>query len=219
MSKGDSSGVSSLVLDPKYWETLANGKFSVLRGFDRADFEGESARNEMASCNESLREDGFLNGGPFPWQEDVSFEGIVELIHILREAGWAPVFIFMYDEVYRVIDNMWCLMKVILGEECVLEPSVFAWSVQPKNENNYIGANFSLPHRDYTFDESCFPDHTPKLLNVWIPLTDVDVNNGCMYVVPKEFDPNFDKPKTYAHMRSAVKVSPRHWENNQDDTG
>ena len=28
--------------------------------------------------------------------------------------------------------------------------------------------------------------------SVWLPVTDATLDNGCMYVVPKEFDPEFE---------------------------
>ena len=35
---------------------------------------------------------------------------------------------------------------------------------------------------------------------MWVPLNEVTTENGCMYVVPREFDENFDKDGTYEHM-------------------
>ena len=76
----------------------------------------------------------------------------------------------------------------ILGENCVLRPSFFAWSLKPAhkpgNNNDRIGQSFGLPHRDYPASEAMFDDgKTPKLLNVWIPVNDATLENGCMYMV------------------------------------
>ena len=49
----------------------------------------------------------------------------------LVRAGWPPVFVYMYDEVWRAIDAIWDLMARFLGDDCVLEPSFFAWCVAP----------------------------------------------------------------------------------------
>ena len=71
----------------------------------------------------------------------------------------------------------------------------------------YIGGNFGLPHRDFSYDE-VFEGGSerglPRVLSTWMPLTPVRTDNGCMYVVPMEFDPDFDRPGAFAHLRSAT---------------
>ena len=67
-----------------------------------------------------------------------------------------------------------------------------------------VGQNFGLPHRDFSFDEAHFPDGAPRVCNVWMPLTDATVDNGCLWVVPREFDPMYDQPAHYDHARPAT---------------
>ena len=43
-------------------------------------------------------------------------------------------------------------------------------------------------------------DGSPLLLTVWIPVSNVTVDNGCMYVVPREFDAGFDRDEAPEHM-------------------
>ena len=162
----------------------------------------------------------------------------------------------MCDDVWRlVLDQLWEAMKPLLGEDCVLEPSFFAWSLKkmekPKKPasasemksclgdaasstnqqsdtasesgvtgHREIGQSFGLPHRDYPASESWFIEQggggvdgnadgtkgtpgvvtdavttiAPKLLNVWIPLNDVTLDNGCIHVLPREFDTCFAHP-------------------------
>jgi len=61
-----------------------------------------------------------------------------------------------------------------------------------------------LPHRDHNHAESNAEDGSPEILSIWIPLNDVDTQNGCMYVVPKEFDEYFDKPEDDSHLKAAM---------------
>ena len=153
----------------------------------------------------------------------------------LERAGWPPVFCFMCDAVWELICGpLWNEMEVLLGADCVLEPSVFAWSLKHagaastgegegegdgegergtggvgplSRQRKIIGQSFGLPHRDYTASEALFEDGlTPKLLNVWIPINDATLSNGCMRVVPREFDPAFARPDDPAHMRPAAEV-------------
>jgi hypothetical protein len=57
-----------------------------------------------------------------------------------------------------------------------------------------------LPHRDYTFTDSHCSQGKPKILTMWVPVTEVTPQNGCMYVVPKQFDENYDRDSVYEHM-------------------
>jgi hypothetical protein len=44
----------------------------------------------------------------------------------------------------------------------------------------------------------------PTLLSVWLPLTEVTTDNGCMMVVPRTLDRHFINRWAYAHMRPAL---------------
>jgi hypothetical protein len=82
-----------------------------------------------------------------------------------------------------------------------------------------FGSSFGLPHRDYSAADSLYreeeekdcpkdtaSDH-PAILNVWIPLNDATLDNGCMYVVPREFDADFARTDSHhAHMNPATEV-------------
>jgi len=142
---------------------------------------------------------------------------IASTMNRLDLAGWPPLFCFMCDSVWNLVSNLlWDEMRILLGDDCVLEPSVFAWSLKPNkageeavlsNSNGKIGQSFGLPHRDYPASESMFEDgKTPKLLNVWIPINDVTLDNGCMNILPKEFDPLFCQPDHPEHMRPATVI-------------
>lgn len=86
-----------------------------------------------------------------------------------------------------------------------------------------FGSSFGLPHRDYSAVDSLYhdPDEEgeegkvgpkaatdhPAILNVWIPLNDATLDNGCMYVVPREFDTDFARTDGHhAHMNPATEV-------------
>jgi hypothetical protein len=77
-----------------------------------------------------------------------------------------------------------------------------------------FGSSFGLPHRDYSAAESLHHEggedgkESPKILTVWIPLNDATLDNGCMYVVPREFDTDFARTDSnhHAHMNPATEV-------------
>lgn len=136
----------------------------------------------------------------------------------LKADGWPPIFGFLTAEFWSMIDAVFPVVAPVLGDDCVLEPSVFIWSLdKPAPASTPLshaplrkekaGANFGLPHRDYPHNE-CFDDAgNPTLLNVWVPLCDATLDNGCMYVVPKEHDALFASPEDDGHLKAALPVA------------
>lgn len=94
----------------------------------------------------------------------------------------------------------------MIDPESVLEASMYAWKLdkpeQPKKDEygkkeEKVGANFGVPHRDITFKNCHSPeDGSPDILSLWIPVVDVDTDSGCMYLIPREKDPQFARDET-----------------------
>jgi ectoine hydroxylase-related dioxygenase (phytanoyl-CoA dioxygenase family) len=59
---------------------------------------------------------------------------------------------------------------------------VYCWALSTGSK---AGESFTLPHRDYPFSEAFDGKGRPAIMNVWVPITDATLDNGCMYVVPK----------------------------------
>lgn len=120
----------------------------------------------------------------------------------IAKLGWPPAFVFMYDETWSLAKRVWKMAETIIGAPCVMEPSFAAFNLRHHSSTGrrHIGANFGQPHRDHSYSESCLSDGSPKILSVWIPLNNVDCTNGCMYVVPKDFDNKFDRDDLDGHV-------------------
>lgn len=41
---------------------------------------------------------------------------------------------------------------------------------------------------DCSYSDGWKSDGTAKALTVWVPVTEVTADNGCMFVIPREFD-------------------------------
>lgn len=96
-----------------------------------------------------------------------------------------------------------------------------------------VGNGFWLPHRDFPFNEAYEKcdgkqsgvdsqtevDDTVdslrritvhgeqwrrRVASVWLPVGNVTLDSGCMYVLPKEFDPDFHRSDSEDHLRAAV---------------
>ena len=133
----------------------------------------------------------------------VNLKAIADTMNNLTQDGWPAVFIFLYDQPWKLAARLFDLMPDILDDpESVLEASMYAWSLEkpehPKKGEEYlskeekVGANFGVPHRDITY-RNCHreDDGAPDVLSLWIPIVDIDTDSGCMYIIPREKDPQF----------------------------
>jgi hypothetical protein len=99
-----------------------------------------------------------------------------------------PVFAFVYDEFWSLFHFLHPLVGQIIGQDYFRLPDFWAWHIDPKTSESGF-----KPHRDKG-PRALFEDGTPKSLTVWIPLTDANPLNGCMYIVPANLDPLYKNP-------------------------
>jgi hypothetical protein len=71
-----------------------------------------------------------------------------------------------------------------LGADYKMLPDFWAWHVDPRKAESGWG-----PHVDRLRHNPLAPDGTPLSLTCWIPLSNADPLNSCMYVVPAFLDP------------------------------
>ena len=167
----------------------------------------------------------FLWGAPNPrfyWGEKYT-EMLLRVdatMESLKSSGWPPVFVFLFDEPWLLIDRMFELVTPILGKDCVFESSMYGWALSRTAKQNVessdtietnpgtnsdaeVGGNFPLPHRDNSFTEANFADGNPSHLSTWMCVNDVGLSNGCMHILPKDADQRFFADNDYWHERVA----------------
>lgn len=112
---------------------------------------------------------------------------LAQVISTLTEHGIPPVFCMVYDAFWEMFGGLDALLRALLGDGYQMMPTdIWAWHVAPSDQATGWG-----PHRDLPVPEAVRADGRPRLLNVWLPLTDVSPQNACMYVLPAHLDPNF----------------------------
>jgi len=130
----------------------------------------------VEDCVNQLRTRGYFKTGPLiPESTLTSMRGCVEAV---RKAGWPPVFAFIYDPFWAVtrVPFVAEFLLADLGDEFnIIMSRVWCYYVPPSR-----GAGGWTPHADAYSNPA-------NRLTVWIPLTDATLDNGCMYVVPKDF--------------------------------
>jgi hypothetical protein len=160
-------------LDPRYWQELNPGMTIC------AKEPGEPAENAgvdlsvVETALQSLSTSGYFQM-PGIVAGSVA-EQMRRCFDLTRNAGWPPVFAFLYDEFWQVYRTPLLVgfLTRTLGEGYHQLP--YFWG-------HYVAANSRgwRPHADG-------PSVLHKL-TVWLALSDATLENGCMYVVRRNSD-------------------------------
>ena len=183
-----------------------------------ADLATEVARRGYAVC-----------GAPTASRADLA--ALVASARRLRDAGFPPAALLLADALWDAVLPAFDAARALLGGDCVMDESAFVFALDARvaggsGGSRRCGGNFPLPHRDFTFDEAVDATGRPRILSVWIPLTDATTMNGCLYIVrtrarraggaeltplpsrlaqlPRMHDALWDQPRNESHMRAAT---------------
>ncbi len=160
-----------------YWREL-NPALHVECG----PFVGEAADSVLSDDDVARQAARMQSEGWFQVDAFFAPERIARLrvgIENLRRAGWLPVFILLYDELWTLTQSstMRSLMDAMLGRGSKQQANV--WSHYVADET---GGKGWYPHPDYA--RGLQENGLPHSLTVWIPLTDATLENGCIYLIP-----------------------------------
>jgi 2-polyprenyl-3-methyl-5-hydroxy-6-metoxy-1,4-benzoquinol methylase len=169
--------------NPDFWKNL-NPQLSV--GEDFTSLSGSVLsleQEEMEKLLFNLKNEGYFQIDSFLSEAEIS--RMATGIEKLRESGWPVPFAFIYDEFWQTFCRLSQILSVILGEDYRQLPAFWAWYINTTNSEKGW-----QPHRD-NGGNTLLPDGMPKCVTIWIPLSDAIPLNGCMYIVPAPFDPNY----------------------------
>jgi len=143
-------------------------------------FEDEALR----SISDHIHYDGYMNLAPvFPTGD---LAPIKDVIIALEKAGLPPVFIYVYDQPWLLFKRLSPLISHFLGDEFRLLPNLWAWNIGLQK-----GATGWPPHHDCQattrFSDGVGNDILMSL-SLWISLSDATTDNGCMNVMPRQFE-------------------------------
>lgn len=174
--------------DEEFWRRLLP-EFSITEQPIQSERHGIHFSDvEADRLSRQVRKEGYFQSDPIiPTQE---LEPLAQAISTLDQARILPLFIAIYDEFWRFLQNFTETFNPILGESYMLTADFWAWHITP----NDSGRGWHL-HRDSVltkrFDENARirEDWSPRLCTIWIPLTDANTHNSCIYVLPFPHDP------------------------------
>jgi Phytanoyl-CoA dioxygenase (PhyH) len=166
-------------LDRGFWRDL-NPQLSIEGSTTAESFEGDSLSDaELEEIGRRIRAHGYFHTSP---TLDVTrLEQLADGVERLREAGWPPAFCFLYDEAWLAgrAPSIAGVVTAGLGTGYSQIPKMWCHRVDPSRRSSGWA-----PHRDGYDAES-----RDGRLTVWIPLTDANLENGCIYLVPTDMLP------------------------------
>lgn len=175
--------------DVKVWQDL-NPELSITDGLTatlRDDWaDGGKAEFDVTSLSDRFWAEGyFLIEDMLPVNELIKLRsGIENLIG----RGLSPALIYLYDEAWDIFRRLRPLLSHFLGDRIGLLPHFWAWHVDPADD----GRGWP-PHRDYQGD-SVIGDDMLISLSLWVPLSNATPENGCMHVLPRNFEKQYPAP-------------------------
>ncbi len=165
-----------------YWKALNPGLSITCNPFQRQAEVYPLDEQEIAQLTRQVTQEGYLQTRPLIPRTDT--ERLAQCVLKVIDAGFPPIFAFVYDEFWRICGNLSQVLNPVLGPKYKLLPDFWVWCI----EKNAMGFK---PHRDHQHGRHTLrADGRPTILTVWIPFTDVTPLNSCMYVLPTNLDPN-----------------------------
>lgn len=160
-------------LDRRYWEEL-NPSLTI----GREELVGNIEVSSLSAEEQLQVVEQFYSEGFFQLNSLLSHPVTSRLrraVEVVKHAGWPPVFGFVYDQFWVALrpPSLMKLITAILGPG--FRQSWHLWShyVQPKR-----GASGWPAHVDnYRY---------PGRVTIWIPLSDATLDNGCLYLIPRD---------------------------------
>jgi hypothetical protein len=157
--------------DEQYWSRLI--PWLSVHGAQRRVTE-QAPLDEAALSDLRLRmeTDGYFQLPPLFSRADI--DRMRAGVDALRAAGWPPAFAFVFDEFWDLVrtPSVVQLFETALGAGHRQNAHVWCHYVAPVS-----GSSGWIPHIDGR--------NRPNRMSIWIPLTDVGLDDGCMYVVSR----------------------------------
>jgi phytanoyl-CoA dioxygenase PhyH len=171
LSKSDIRTLLEQASDAEYWRALYPA-FSLCANASPVSDLPPLDATTLARYTSSLDRYGYFSAES-PIAESLTAP-LLECIETVRKAGWPPVFAYVYDQFWTLwqIAPIAQILTATLGNGYKFIPHFWCHYVQPVR-----GASGWSPHID---------GDLPNRMSIWVPLTDATIDNGCIYLVPKD---------------------------------
>ncbi|HMW92550.1 MAG TPA: phytanoyl-CoA dioxygenase family protein [Candidatus Obscuribacter sp.] len=141
-------------------------------------------QQKLRLVEEQLKEEGYFKIDEILPMDEM--KRLAALVTKVRNENWPSAFAFVYDESWELFYHLNELISRLLGQGYHVLPAFYAFYVEPG-----AGNTGWCPHRDRTRQVTVDKQGKSISLNAWIPITDADPLNGCMYILPAHQDINY----------------------------
>lgn len=130
---------------------------------------------------------------------EATLDEVIGVTQAVEAAGWLPTFAFLHDAPWKLarLPAVRSVVSELLGAGYRQLPDFWAYHVQ-NGERGY------RPHREVSRDEMVGPDGLPRSITVWIALSDATLENGCIYVIPRDLEQQALDPEEYGNDPTAL---------------
>eukprot|EP00658_Telonema_sp_P-2_P075639 TRINITY_DN6528_c0_g1_i1.p1 TRINITY_DN6528_c0_g1~~TRINITY_DN6528_c0_g1_i1.p1 ORF type:complete len:201 (-),score=54.25 TRINITY_DN6528_c0_g1_i1:155-757(-) len=146
--------------DLEYWRSLGCG-LSVGGDAEQSKLDMDPAH--LQACRDSLAVHGWFHAQPTGWT--ASQTAVANAIANLVSNGWPAVFVYIFDEPWKLLEQAWDVYGDVLDADVILEPTVYTWFLRPelgdKNRKS-TSQNFGMPHRDYRYTCLLYTSPSPR---------------------------------------------------------
>ena len=142
----------------------------------------------LSEVSDRFWEEGYISLPPL--FEEGELTPIREAIYAMAARDTPPVYVYLFDQPWWLFARLGALLRHFVGDSYGVLPNLWAWHL------NHEGARGWPPHRDCD-SETVFGTEGEAVLmslSLWLPLTEADESNGCMYVVPQSRKLTDEKP-------------------------
>ena len=147
------------------------------------DTPGSSA-SDLDRYATRLREEGYFQTPvvlPAPMLREMR-----ECIEVVRQHGLPVMFALVYDVFYRAFVHLDPVLTHLLGRQYKLVPNFWVYYIEPSDADKGFE-----PHRDAEYPDTIDASGLPTVLTLWITVTEATPLNSCMYILPKDRDPQY----------------------------
>ncbi len=171
-------------LEMEYWRAL-NPELNVSDVDENAPPKPIAVSEKIvAAAKESLRSDGYFQLDQI--LDAPLLDRLAEAAEKVRGAGWPTPFVFVYDEFWKVLHPLKLYFESLLGQDVKLLPEFWCWYNDKTNDSKGV-----YPQRGRTATQTISKDGSPQSLRIWLPLTDTNTANGCLFAVPANYDTSY----------------------------
>ena len=103
-------------------------------------------------------------------------------IRALRGQALPATFLYAFDEPWALGELLCERISAITGHTYALIEDAWAWEIPP-------GEGGWPPHRGIRHER--LDREAPEVINVWVALSDVAADRGCMHAIPLDEDPHY----------------------------